>query len=61
MIHELKQPVISPEFTITDIHRIREWHYEMLRDATMQERLDFYNRDMLAVHENVVKYNDNEA
>ena len=43
MIHDVKKPEISPAFTISDIHKIREWHYEILKDATKQERLDFYN------------------
>ena len=43
MINDIPKPEISPNFTIEDIHKIREWHYETLRDATVQERLDFYN------------------
>lgn len=37
------EPVISPEFTIEDIHKIREYHYELTKDMTMQEKIDFYN------------------
>ena len=44
MIHEVTKPEISPEFTIDDIHKIRLWHFEMLKDATVQEKLNFYNR-----------------
>jgi hypothetical protein len=44
MIREITKPEISPAFTVSDIHKVREWHYEMLKDATVQERLDFYNR-----------------
>jgi hypothetical protein len=33
-------PAISPDFTIEDIHKIREWNYERLKDATLQERLE---------------------
>ena len=44
MIHNIPKPEISPAFTIDDIHKIREWHYQMLKDATVQERLDFYNQ-----------------
>ena len=44
MIHEVTRPEISPEFSIDDIHKIRLWHYEMLKDATVQEKLNFYNR-----------------
>ena len=38
MIHEIPKPTISPAFTIEDIHKIREWHYERLKDATLEER-----------------------
>ena len=37
------KPDISPDFTIEDIHKIREYHYELTKDMTLQERLDFYN------------------
>jgi hypothetical protein len=40
MIHDIPKPVISPEFTIDDIHKIREWNYERLKDATTAERLE---------------------
>jgi hypothetical protein len=42
MIHSIPKPDISPDFTIEDIHKIREWHYEILKDATSQERAKFY-------------------
>jgi Mg2+ and Co2+ transporter CorA len=37
MIHDVPKPEISPAFTIEDIHKIREWHYERLKDATSEE------------------------
>lgn len=43
MIRDIPKPEISPDFTIDDIHKIREWHYEMLKDATQEERIAFYN------------------
>ncbi len=36
-MHILK-PNISPAFTVDDIHKIREWDYERLKDATPEER-----------------------
>jgi hypothetical protein len=39
MIHNVPKPELSPDFTIDDIHKIREWHYERLKDATVDERL----------------------
>ncbi|MHC6201580.1 hypothetical protein ACYULU_00095 [Breznakiellaceae bacterium SP9] len=44
MIHDIPMPPISPEFTIDDIHRIREWNYECLKDATVKERLEEIRR-----------------
>ena len=39
MIHNIPKPKVSPNFTIDDIHKIREWNYERLKDATIEERL----------------------
>jgi hypothetical protein len=38
MIHNVPEPDISDDFTIEDIHKIREWNYERLKDATREER-----------------------
>ena len=38
MIHNIPEPVLSPDFTIEDIHKIREWNYERLKNATPEER-----------------------
>jgi hypothetical protein len=38
MIHEIQKPEISPAFTIDDIHKIRRWNYDRLKDATPEER-----------------------
>lgn len=35
--------IISPDFTIEDIHRIREENYERTKDMTMQEKIAYYN------------------
>jgi len=42
MIHDILQPETSPDFTIDDIHRIREWNYKKLNDATPEERVEYY-------------------
>ena len=44
MIYEIPKPEISPDFTIDDIHKIREWSYEVLKDASVEERIA-YNRE----------------
>jgi len=38
MIHNIPKPEISSSFTIADIHKLREWNYERLKDATPEER-----------------------
>jgi hypothetical protein len=40
MIHyDIPEPELSPDFTIDDIHKIRNWNYERLKDATIEERM----------------------
>ena len=40
MIHyNIPNPKLSPNFTIADIHKIRYWNYERMKDATIEERL----------------------
>ena len=35
--------IISPDFTIEDIHKIREYNYEFTKDMTLEEKLVYYN------------------
>jgi hypothetical protein len=44
MIHDIQKPKISSKFTIDDIHKIRKWNYERLKDATVQEYIDEIKR-----------------
>jgi len=44
MIHNIPEPDISPDFTIDDIHKIREYNYERLKDATHEERMEYYRQ-----------------
>lgn len=39
----MKEPIISPDFTIEDIHKIREYNYEYTKDMTLEEKLEYYN------------------
>lgn len=34
---ELNKPEISPDFTIDDIHKVREWNYERRKNMTPEE------------------------
>ena len=40
----ITQPNISPDFTIEDIHKLREYNYFVTKDMTSQERIDYYNQ-----------------
>ena len=42
--NSIPKPEISPNFTIEDIHKIREWHYEKLKNATIDEQLEYYRQ-----------------
>jgi hypothetical protein len=44
MIHDIPKPELSPNFTLDDIHKIREWNYERMKDATRAEYIDDMNR-----------------
>ena len=35
---------ISPDFTLEDIHKIREYHYEMTKNMTTEERISYHKR-----------------
>lgn len=34
---------ISPDFTVEDIHKIREQNYEKTKDMTVAEKVAYYN------------------
>ena len=44
MIREIPKPEISDDFTIGDIHKIRQWNYERLKYATREERKEDMRR-----------------
>lgn len=39
----MKALVISPDFTVEDIHKIREQNYEQTKDMTIEEKVAYYN------------------
>lgn len=41
---------ISPDFTIEDIHKIREHNYSVTKDMAPDKRCDYYNSKGLEVH-----------
>ena len=39
----MEKPIISPNFTIEDIHKLREYNYYFTKDMTPEERRNYYN------------------
>ena len=39
----MEKPIISPDFTVEDIHKIREYHYELTKNMSREERRVFYS------------------
>lgn len=49
--------IISPDFTIEDIHKVREYNYNITKDMTPQERRDYYNKRGMEVHRQIQELN----
>lgn len=49
----MDKPMLSPLFTIEDIHKLREYNYHLTKDMTPQERMDFYNKAGRAFQEEI--------
>lgn len=45
--------VISPNFTIEDIHKVRENNYNITKNMTPQERRDYYNNRGMEIHRQI--------
>lgn len=39
----MEKPNISPNFTVDDIHKIREYNYEMTKNMSPEEYLEYYH------------------
>lgn len=52
-IDMIAKPVISPDFTIEDIHKLREYNYYLTKDMSPQERQDYYNKRGMEVHRQI--------
>lgn len=39
----MENPILSPDFTIEDIYKLREYNYYRTKDMTPSERRNFYN------------------
>jgi hypothetical protein len=52
----MNKPILSPNFTVDDIHKVREYNYEFTRSMTPVER-DKYYRDKAAIFKSKLKQN----
>jgi len=52
----MNKPILSPHFTIDDIHKLREYNYYQTKDITPQERIDYYNSRGLEVHRKIQEH-----
>ena len=50
-----ESPKLSNEFTIEDIHKVREYHYELTKNMTVAERQEYYNANGKEVHQQIQK------
>jgi len=39
----LEKPILSPNFTIEDIHKLREYNYQVTKNMTVHEQIEYYN------------------
>lgn len=39
----MEKPMLSDDFTIEDIHKLREYNYEMTKELLRKEKMDYYN------------------
>lgn len=49
---------ISPDFTIEDIHKIREYNYETTKHMTVEEKLHYYNTPRTDAEEQIERLRD---
>ncbi|MCM1180794.1 MAG: hypothetical protein NC347_11090 [Clostridium sp.] len=49
----MEKPILSPDFTIEDIHKLREYNYYLTKDMTNQEKMDFYNKRGMEVYKKI--------
>ena len=51
----MEKPIISPDFTIEDIHKIREYNYEVTKNMSIEEKIAYYNTAGREVEEEIQK------
>ncbi|MCL2497587.1 MAG: hypothetical protein FWF06_03120 [Symbiobacteriaceae bacterium] len=51
----MEKPVLSPQFTVEDIGKLREWNYERTKNMTDEERRADLRHDADFVREMIAK------
>jgi hypothetical protein len=51
----MEKPSISPDFTVEDIRKIREYHDELTKNMTREERRAFYHEGAKEFEEYLAK------
>ena len=51
----MTKPIISKDFTIEDIHKIREYNHEVTKDMTFEDRKAYYEEGANEVLERIAK------
>lgn len=39
----VEEPILSPDFTLEDIRKLRDYDYEMTKNMTDEEKIAYYN------------------
>lgn len=39
----MEKPILSPDFTVDDIHKLREYNYYRTKDMIVAEKVAYYN------------------
>jgi len=40
----MNEPIVSRDFTVSDIHKVREYNYEITKNMTTEELRNFYKK-----------------
>ncbi len=46
----MEKPVLSSDFTVEDIHKLREYNYEKTKNMTPEARHCYYNDAGMEIH-----------
>lgn len=51
----MEMPVLSPDFTVEDIHKLREYNYEKTKNLPPEERRRYYNDAGMEIYKMLMK------